>query len=253
MNETTAEWRRTKAAQLGGIERRELLVPGLELRDQDSDIWTLTGFASVTGVDYDMGPFVERIEPGAFKRTLGERPDVQLLVNHAGLPISRTRSGTLRLEERLEPDASGRRGLWIEADLDKSDPDAQVLERKVRRGLMDGMSFAFQVTDDSWNADYSRRTIKTVNLNRGDVSVVNYGANPAATVANVRAAADVARAQAPLPDYTTRAREVLVLLQAGGRVRVNPRKRGLAAAPPSAPDYLAVARQRLAELRKGQQ
>jgi phage head maturation protease len=32
-----------------------------------------------------------------FRKTLSETPDVRLLINHEGLPLARTKNGTLRL------------------------------------------------------------------------------------------------------------------------------------------------------------
>jgi DnaJ-class molecular chaperone len=40
------------------------------------------------------------------------------------------------------------------------------------------MSFAFRVLRQEWNEDYTRRWINEVSLDKGDVSLVNYGANP---------------------------------------------------------------------------
>ena len=40
------------------------------------------------------------------------------------------------------------------------------------------MSFGFRVTGQKWSDDYSDRYISAVNLHRGDVSIVSYGANP---------------------------------------------------------------------------
>jgi HK97 family phage prohead protease len=175
-----AEWRKRKAEGLGGLERRDFAVTDLELREKDDDTWNLTGYASVTETPYEVGFYTETIKRGAFKRTLGEDPDVQLLINHEGLPLARTRSGTLRLEER-------ERGLYVDADLDRLDPDAQRLQRKMARRDVDQMSFAFQVTDQAWNDDYTERDVKAASLHRGDVSVVNQGAN-AASVASIRSA-----------------------------------------------------------------
>jgi HK97 family phage prohead protease len=175
------EWRERKAKALGGLERRDFAVSELELREKDDGTWNLTGYASVYETPYEVGFYTETISRGAAKRTLGEGPDVQFLINHEGLPLARTRSGTLRLEERD-------RGLWVDADLDKLDPDAQRLQRKMARGDIDQMSFAFQVTDQDWNDDFTERTIKGFSIHRGDVSVVNQGANPA-SVASIRSAA----------------------------------------------------------------
>jgi HK97 family phage prohead protease len=169
------EWRKNKASELKGLERRTFDVSDLELRsDDETGVLHLTGYASVTETPYDVGFYEETIARGAFKRTLNEDPDVQLLINHGGLPLARTKSGTLRLEER-------ERGLWVDADLDPEDPDVQSLQRKMARGDIDQMSFAFQATDSDWSDDFTQRRIKTVSIHRGDVSVVNMGANPAST------------------------------------------------------------------------
>ena len=44
------------------------------------------------------GQWMERIAPGAFTNAIG-RDDVTFLINHEGLPLARTRSGTLELFE----------------------------------------------------------------------------------------------------------------------------------------------------------
>lgn len=173
------ERRRRKAGMLSKArEQRTAQVSPLELREADDGTLTLVGIACRTGVEYQVGWHREIILAEAFRRTLGEDPDVQLVVNHAAggqLPLARTRSGTMRLSLVDE-------GLQVEADLDGEDPDVQSLVRKMRRGDVDGMSFAFMVTDggDSWNDDYTLRTIRSLSLHRGDVSVVNQGANPLA-------------------------------------------------------------------------
>ena len=48
----------------------------------------------------------------------------------------------------------------------------------VERGDLDEMSFAFRVTREKWNEAFDRRWINEVDLSKGDVSLVNYGANP---------------------------------------------------------------------------
>jgi len=170
-----AEWRKRRADEAKGtLERRQFDATGMEIREADDGTITLTGYASVTETPYEVGFYTETIKRGAFKRTLREDPDVQLLVNHEGLPLARTKSGTLRLSEND-------RGLFVEADLDPEDPDVQALVRKMKRGDIDQMSFAFQATAQDWNEDYSERAISSVSIHRGDVSVVNMAANPAAT------------------------------------------------------------------------
>lgn len=124
----------------------------------------------------DAGGWVEQLRGDAFQKTLRAQPDVMLLLNHTGAPLARTKSGTMTL-------SCDRRGLLVEAQLDPSDPDVQALLPKMRRGDLDEMSFAFRVKDQEWNDDYTHRTIREVSLQKGDVSVVNYGMNPNTRVA----------------------------------------------------------------------
>jgi HK97 family phage prohead protease len=149
---------------------------GMELRaSSDGKTLTFEGIASTTNDPYEMhdmfGSYTEVIDSGAFTRTLAQNPDVVLLVNHAGLPLASTKAGTMQLSER---DA----GLWVEAELVASDPDVQRVAPKMKRGDLTEMSFAFYIERQQWSPDYMQVNIQEVNLNRGDVSVVTYGANP---------------------------------------------------------------------------
>jgi HK97 family phage prohead protease len=156
-----------------------------EIREAASDekTITLTGYAS-TFEPYELlggpaaGGWIEQIDPGAFTKTLKEKPDLHLLINHEGMPLARTKSGTLDLSVDSH-------GLKVVARMDRSDPDVQRLETKMRRGDMDEMSFAFRVKDQEWlpapgfeDDPVSLRLIKEVTLHKGDVSIVNWGANP---------------------------------------------------------------------------
>ncbi|SLJ40091.1 phage prohead protease, HK97 family [Mycobacteroides abscessus subsp. abscessus] len=150
---------------------------------EDSDTITLTGYAS-TFEPYEMyggpdaGGWIEQLDKAAFTNTLREKPDLHLLINHEGMPLARTKSDTLQL-------GVDRHGLKVTALLDRSDPDVQRLEPKMRRKDMDEMSFAFRVKGQKWECtedfpedNYALRTITEVSLHKGDVSVVNFGANP---------------------------------------------------------------------------
>ena len=160
------------------MERRTLAVAGLEVRDAGDGV-NLTGYASTFSQPYDMGWYSEQVDPSAFRETLGRKPDVRLLVNHDGLPLARTASGTLTLD-------TDSRGLRVSASLDPSDPDVAALVPKMRRGDLSQMSFSFRCmrNGDDWSPDMSMRTLRNLDLNDGDVSVVTYPANPntAATV-----------------------------------------------------------------------
>ena len=162
-------------------EERSGATPFEFREDADTGYVILRGYAA-TYEPYDCyggpdaGGWVEQLRANSFDRTLEAKPDVMLLLNHTGAPLARTKSGTMSL-------SVDRRGLMVEARLDPTDPDVQALLPKMRRGDLDEMSFAFRVKDQEWNSDYTHRTITEVSLQKGDVSVVNYGMNPNTQVA----------------------------------------------------------------------
>jgi hypothetical protein len=169
----TVEYRRQRAQDLDGArEVRKFGASDVEIREVSDGTLRFTGYASITERAYEVGDFEETIARGAFKRTLSENPDVVLLLNHDGLPLARTKSGTLTLAE----DA---RGLRVDADLNPNDPDVQRVRPKLERGDVDEMSFAFRATSQEWNEDYSQRRITAATIHKGDVSIVTYGANDA--------------------------------------------------------------------------
>lgn len=135
-----------------------------EIRADDDGI-RVSGYAAVFNQETDIGgAFREVIAPGAFKDAIG-RDDVVFLINHEGLPLARTRSGTLRLEE-------DEHGLRMETVLDPDDPDVKSVVSKMKRGDLDKMSFAFLPTVQEWDdsGDIPLRTIREVVLY--DVSIV---------------------------------------------------------------------------------
>jgi len=140
-----------------------------EIRE-DSDGMTFEGYAAVWDSPSEPLPFVERIAPGAFNRSIKRaRNDIKLLWNHeSGQVLGSTRAGTLVLEEDS-------RGLRVTAKLPPTTAgkDAAVL---LKRGDIDSMSFGFSVPagGDSWSADGSERTLKSVRLH--EVSIVAFPA-----------------------------------------------------------------------------
>lgn len=200
-------------AEMTGREQRHFTVQAVELRkDAEGGPTGLAGYASVTDSPYQitdwLGDYTEVIRAGAFSKTLQERDDVRLLLNHEGLPLARTKSGTLELREITNPDddpqGKGQTGLWAEASLDPRSGLANDVKLAMERGDLDEMSFAFQVMRQEWSPDYTQRDITEVKL--FDVSVVTYPANPATSV-GLRAS-DVDR----LPEGE--ARELMGRLQA---------------------------------------
>lgn len=151
----------------------------LEVRAKTGGKSTLSGYASVTEQVYEMwdwlGPYGEVVRQGAFGKTLSENPAVQLLLNHGGLSMAYTEAGSLRLSE----DSTG---LAMEADVNTARTDVRDMVTAIEDGDVAEMSFAFRVTRQQWSPDYDQRDILEVDIHKGDVSVVNFGANPATSV-----------------------------------------------------------------------
>jgi HK97 family phage prohead protease len=156
-------------------EKRFVAFTNLEAR-QDGEGNKLIGYASVFDSPSEPMPFVEYVRRGAFAKTLNDGADVRLLIDHEGVPLARTKSGTLMLEE-------DDRGLRVEASLDPANPDAARVISAMKRGDISQMSFAFRTIKDSWNSDRSVRELKEVQLY--DVSVVTFPAYEE-TVAEIR-------------------------------------------------------------------
>lgn len=208
-----AEADRALVAPLRGLARidRSYTVEGCEVRAADDGegdtIVNFFGHATVYGRGYEMyggpdkGGWTEYVDPGAGKKTLSEDPDVAFLVNHTGLTLARTKAGTLTLTERTV-------GLETKAKLDTRVSAVNDLVLLMEAGNLDEMSFAFRIVKQVWlDADGEEvpwwdlsgveRHITEYSIHKGDVSVVNYGANPH-TDANLRSLADQARLRAVL-------------------------------------------------------
>ncbi len=154
-------------------ERRTFVVRDIETRAEDGKL-RMAGYAAVFNEPSLPLPFIEKIAPGAFRKTLSETPDVRLLINHEGLPLARTKNGTMRLYE-------DERGLYFEAELADTQ-EAKDLHTLVARGDVDQMSFAFRVIRQKWNEDRTERMLTEVSLADGDVSIVTYPAYPTTSV-----------------------------------------------------------------------
>lgn len=93
--------------------------------------------------------------------------DVILRYNHGGRCLARTRNQTLQL-------TIDDHGLRIEADMTKSE-EARSFYEDVKSGLIDKMSFAFEIQQSEWNPD--TRTSRVTKISRLlDVSLVDFPA-----------------------------------------------------------------------------
>jgi hypothetical protein len=184
------------------IERRTYTVRNVETRKEDDGKMRLSGYAAVFNNASVPLPFIEYIAPGAFRKTLSETPDVRLLINHEGLPLARTKNGTLTLTEDEV-------GLRFDAELPDTN-EARDLYTLIERGDVDQMSFAFRVIRQKFNKDRSERTLTEVSLADGDVSVVTYPAYPTTTV---EAREHLARAIQAVKEGREVSGESLIVLQ----------------------------------------
>lgn len=145
-----------------------------EVREaEDGNGMTFTGYAAVFDSPSQPLPFIERIERGAFKRSLAARNEIKMLWNHdSGSILGSTRAGTLRLEEDSY-------GLRVTADL----PDTQLgrdTAYLLKRADVQSMSFGFSVPKggDEW-VSANERVLKSVRL--FEVSIVGAPAYEATT------------------------------------------------------------------------
>lgn len=158
---------RAKGKALSKIETR-VAISELEIREDGTGMY-FEGYAAVFNSPSEPLPFIERIAPGAFKRSIDARNDIKLLYNHdTGSVLGSTRAGTLRLYE-------DERGLKVSAQLPNTGLGRDTAEL-LRRGDLDSMSFGFSVPQggDEWNATGSERTLKSVRLH--EVSIVAFPA-----------------------------------------------------------------------------
>jgi HK97 family phage prohead protease len=150
--------------------RKQYAFTTLELRAIDEsaeDGWTVSGYAAVFDSPSEPLPWTEYVKRGAFRKTIKDGADVRLLIDHTGVPLARTKSGTLKLRE-------DDKGLFMEARLDPNNPDAVKMRSALMRGDVSQMSFAFETVKDGWNKDRTVRELKEVRLH--DVSIVTYPA-----------------------------------------------------------------------------
>lgn len=124
-----------------------------ELRAADGEM-TVEGYAAIFEspavlYSYDGVDYREVIDRKAFSGA--QMVDVVMNYNHQGKPVARTKNGTLQ----LRVDSTG---LQIRADLSGTEEGRRLYE-EIRGGYIDKMSFAFTVSEDSYDRDTHTRRI----------------------------------------------------------------------------------------------
>jgi HK97 family phage prohead protease len=132
----------------------------MEIR-AEADKVSIGGYAAVfNSLSQDLGGFREVIRRGAFQSTIAGGADVRFLINHDGLPLARTKSGTLRLAE-----------------------DDRGLIPKMKRGDLSQMSFGFRTLKDAWRQEGADQIRELHAVDLFDVSAVTYPAYQSTEVA----------------------------------------------------------------------
>ena len=182
----------TKEATVPAVAKRqfnlrEYEVPHLaymEVRSAevgDSVSVGLRGYPSTCGDGYDvsdwLGEYRETIAHSAFGKTLSESKYIPLLLDHRGDVMA-----AYHTEQNHTMDlAEDGRGLLMDASLDTvENATSRTVASGVRRGDLSKMSFAFQGVKDTWNADFTERTVEEARV--FDVSVVKSPANAMTSV-----------------------------------------------------------------------
>jgi len=186
--------------------------------------------------------FREIIHPGAFTKSLSEKPDMTLRYQHnlTTLPLGRTKAGTLELTE-------DERGLLARATLPDNEWGRPIRDSIVR-GDISGMSFRFQKVIDRWEEkpDGHERHLHEVKLGP-EVSITDYPAYPDTSVAVRHLAEDAGIEADELAEVFRLLREPDVKLTAEQRdllmAAINARTD-----EPYVPPKLARARERLVAL-----
>lgn len=163
-----------QAADLGGFtvqgmddpEAEEVKIAGYAARyNTEFRVWAMPGFV-----------LMRRQEQGSFARSLAQKPKVMMRLNHQEAFAS-TKAGTLELSETEE-------GLWYEAMISKKNPQALAMLVELERGTLTESSVAYQVVRAAYEEKIASdgtvtrtQIIQEGSLQRGDVSVVQYGMN----------------------------------------------------------------------------
>lgn len=148
--------------------------------DEEQKDYKVVGYASTFApyVMFEDGDtkYYERIEPTAFDES--DMSDVIFLYNHEGMVYARQKNGTLDI-------SIDEHGLKVVADLSTTEQSRQMYEQ-IRSGLIDQMSFAFTVREDSYDRETHTRIIRKIGKVY-DVSAVSIPANPDTDITTISA------------------------------------------------------------------
>lgn len=195
MSTLRAEAAAARAAAATGQQARAALPCGEAMREDvkfrsefrgelvtvgGTEFYRVEGYASTSEQPYEMwdqfGPYHEVVSRDAFDRTLAGDPMVVFRFNHAGTPMATTRNDRLQL-------AADENGLNVRAHINPKRADVADLITAIEDRDVTEQSFMFMITNGEWSEDFTEFRIREVDLDRGDVGPVTYGANPYTSIA----------------------------------------------------------------------
>lgn len=165
------------------IETRSYTTP-LHVRLSNEDQRIVAGIAApfneLNKIAGSTGNFLERVQPGAFERTIRERGSkIKLLEQHD------VRAYPLGIATLL---AEREQGLYAEFRLANTDAGNQALTL-VREGIVDGFSIGFQVISEKWSKKHIAQGLMVRDLfeiRLREISLVTFPAYTGATVTGSR-------------------------------------------------------------------
>lgn len=161
-------------------EYRTMQIQRREAQEGAEKDYKVRGYASTfepyclysfDGVDY-----FEQIDAKAFDEA--DMSDIIFLYNHEGMVYARQKNGTLEV-------STDEHGLLTVADLSSTQQSRDLFDA-IDAGLVDQMSFAFTVREDSYDSKTHTRTILKIDKVY-DVSAVSIPANPGTDISAVSA------------------------------------------------------------------
>jgi len=161
-------------------EYRTMQIQRREAQEGAEKDYKVRGYASTfepyclysfDGIDY-----FEQIDAKAFDEA--DMSDVIFLYNHEGMVYARQKNGTLEV-------STDEHGLLTVADLSSTQQSRDLFDA-IDAGLVDQMSFAFTVREDSYDSKTHTRTILKIDKVY-DVSAVSIPANPGTDISAVSA------------------------------------------------------------------
>ena len=162
---------------MNGLEIRRFTAT-FQTRDSEDGEHRIIGRPVVIGEETDLGFCREIIEPGALDDT--DLRDVLFFMNHdtTKIPLARSRNNNGNSTMKLSVD---KEGIEIDALIDtENNADARALYSAVERGDIEGMSFMFSITGETWEDEDTDSPLRRINSigQIFEVSAVNWPAYP---------------------------------------------------------------------------